>query len=109
MIREQPELVGFGDLMVGLIRTWLVTAVCVSAVAGCYSSTPDPGSETDVALRSLIQAHGLTGDPAEGHDLPSIEDPVAVLGRKLFFSKSLGGGPSRGVGPQALLQQEPRW
>jgi cytochrome c peroxidase len=39
----------------------------------------------------LIQANGLTGDPAEGHDFPSIDEPVAVLGRKLFFSKSLGG------------------
>jgi cytochrome c peroxidase len=39
----------------------------------------------------LIQANRLTGDPAAGLELPSIDDPVAVLGRKLFFSKSLGG------------------
>jgi len=56
---------------------------------GCAEST-EP-SETDMALRAVIEARGLTGDPAAGRELPSIDDPVAVLGRKLFFSKSLGG------------------
>jgi len=34
----------------------------------------------------------LTGDPAAGRDLPSIDDPIPQLGKQLFFSKSLGGG-----------------
>ena len=59
------------------------------ALAGCYST--GPGNETDAALRAEIQALGLTGDPARDLDPPSIEDPVAVLGRRLFFSRSLGG------------------
>jgi cytochrome c peroxidase len=44
-----------------------------------------------LALRALIEARGLTGDPAAGQTFPGIDDPRAVLGRKLFFSKSLGG------------------
>jgi cytochrome c peroxidase len=59
------------------------------ALAGCYAT--GPGNETDAALRAQIQALGLTGDPARDLDAPSIEDPVAVLGKRLFFSMSLGG------------------
>lgn len=39
----------------------------------------------------MIRAHGLTGNPAAGLEFPSIDDPLSRLGRKLFFSKSLGG------------------
>jgi len=68
------------------MRSWLFVGLCLCGIAGCN----DPASD-DLALRRLIQANGLTGDAAEGLELPSIDDPVAVLGRKLFFSKSLGG------------------
>ena len=45
----------------------------------------------DEELRTLIAERGLTGDPSVGRNLPSIDDPLAQLGMKLFFSKSLGG------------------
>lgn len=45
----------------------------------------------DVELRALIAANGLTGDASVGRNLPSISEPLAQLGRKLFFSKALGG------------------
>ena len=48
-------------------------------------------NDTDGRLLSLIKAAGLTGDPATGRTLPSINDPKAQLGKKLFFSKGLGG------------------
>jgi cytochrome c peroxidase len=48
-------------------------------------------TEIDIQLQAIIQEQGLTGNPAVGRDLPSIEDPVAQLGKKLFFSKSLSG------------------
>jgi len=45
----------------------------------------------DQELRELIAANNLTGNPAAGRNLPSITDPLAQLGMKLFFSKALGG------------------
>lgn len=72
------------------IRNCLLLGLCAFTLAAC-SDDPSPGTPTDVALRGLIGAHQLSGDPAAGHDLPSIDEPLAVLGRKLFFSKSLGG------------------
>jgi len=69
-------------------RNWLVLGLCVGLVAACNS---DQEGGTDAALRSLIRTHGLTGDPAAGLDLPSVDEPLAQLGLKLFFSKSLGG------------------
>ena len=45
----------------------------------------------DQQLRKIIAQHGLTGEPRNAHDLPSIIEPVAQLGKKLFFSKALGG------------------
>lgn len=44
------------------------------------------------ALRTIIARDHLTGDPAAGHNLPVITDPLAQLGMKLFFTKALGGG-----------------
>ena len=52
---------------------------------------PPPTSTIDDELRDVIAAKGLTGDPTQGRNLPSINDPLAQLGKKLFFSKSLSG------------------
>lgn len=52
---------------------------------------PPPTATTDQNLRDLIAIEGLTGDPTQGRMLPSISDPLPQLGKKLFFSKSLGG------------------
>ena len=45
----------------------------------------------DQHLRKIIALQRLTGDPNKGHNLPSIKEPLAQLGKKLFFSKALGG------------------
>lgn len=50
-----------------------------------------PSAGLDADLAALIQGHGLTGDPSAGRDLLGIDDPLAQLGMKLFFSKALGG------------------
>lgn len=50
-----------------------------------------PPPPLDTQVRAVIAAHGLTGDPTAGRDLPSIDDPLAQLGKLLFFSKSLSG------------------
>ncbi len=75
-------------------------AVAMALVfAGCSS---DNDTEEDVIVppvvvseatkaREAIAGLGLTGDPSAGRDLPSIDDPKAQLGMKLFFTKALGG------------------
>ena len=45
----------------------------------------------DTQLRELIDDQGLTGDASFNRTLPQITDPLAQLGKQLFFSKSLGG------------------
>ncbi len=45
----------------------------------------------DAGLRAIIADQGLSGDPSQGRDLPSINDPLAQLGKQLFFTKALGG------------------
>ena len=45
----------------------------------------------DQEITGFIETLGLTGDPTRGRNLPSINDPLAQLGKLLFFSKSLGG------------------
>ncbi len=50
--------------------------------------------ETDnsaLRVRSVATVLGLTGDPTTRRNLPSITDPKAQLGMKLFFTKALGG------------------
>ncbi len=72
------------------MRRSLAFLMYACALAACDGSGPGQDA-TDVALRALIETRGLTGDPAAGRTFPGIDDPRAVLGRKLFFSKSLGG------------------
>ncbi len=55
---------------------------------GCGNSN---SSEVDRSLRTLINDHNLTGDPSTGRVIPSVDDPKVELGKKLFFTKSLGG------------------
>ncbi|MDX1455918.1 MAG: cytochrome c peroxidase, partial [Gammaproteobacteria bacterium] len=62
--------------------------VVLGSLAACGGGS---GSDTDTTLSEIIAEKGLTGDPAAGRDLPAPTDPVAVLGKKLFFAKSLGG------------------
>ena len=51
-----------------------------------------PEQELDERLRELARERGLDGNPARNQSLPDIRtDPVAQLGRALFFSKSLSG------------------
>jgi cytochrome c peroxidase len=53
--------------------------------------TLTPNALIDDDLRALIAVNGLTGDPSTGRDLPEITSPLAQLGKKLFFTKALGG------------------
>lgn len=45
----------------------------------------------DTTLQDLIKTHNLSGNPAKGVDIPSLQSPKAQLGMKLFYTKALGG------------------
>ena len=59
-------------------------------LVGCGNNT-DPKTVDQAALLALISDAGMTGDPTTGRTLPAITDPKAQLGKKLFFTKGLGG------------------
>jgi cytochrome c peroxidase len=73
-------------------------SLCVS---GCLLAvaTPTPatigedlqGAALDAALHEQIAAQRLSDDPTAGRTIPSIESPIAQLGKQLFFSQSLSG------------------
>ena len=64
-----------------------------SRYGSAVAQTRDPAttSAVDTALRTLIEQHGLRGDPSSGRNLPPINSPLALLGRNLFFTKALSG------------------
>lgn len=78
-----------------LIFVVLGLAACGGGGGGGGSTAAPPVTvippTLDDELRAVIAAKGLGGDPAEGRDLPSIDEPLAQLGKLLFFSKSLSG------------------
>lgn len=63
----------------------LLIALVVSVATG--SSTIYAAYSVDAELRSLIQQHGLTGEPNTGRTVPSMSGPKAQLGIRLFFNK----------------------
>ncbi len=78
----------------------LVGAACAAAaLTACLAGgggTPTGEAELDVQLAALILEHGLTGRPEllatnEGENLPRLDDPLVELGKRLFFTRSLGG------------------
>jgi cytochrome c peroxidase len=79
----------------GRLLTLSMVSACL-LVASCSSDDsndpviPDVGFD-DVELRLLIGIAGITGDPTTGRTLPDIADAKAQLGKRLFFTKGLGG------------------
>jgi cytochrome c peroxidase len=67
------------------------TSTAQAVITAAESPTVEPTAD-DLTLQQLIDEQDLTGDPSVGRLLPAITDPLAQLGKHLFFSKSLGGG-----------------
>ncbi len=55
------------------------------------ATQPSEDSPLDPQLRAIIAELGLTGDPSAGREIPSIDEPIAQLGKRLFFTQALGG------------------
>jgi cytochrome c peroxidase len=51
----------------------------------------DEEDTSPLRVRSVATVLGLTGDPTTNRILPNINDAKAQLGKKLFFTKGLGG------------------
>jgi cytochrome c peroxidase len=65
--------------------------IAVIAVLAAWQAVALGERRLESELRGIIAQAKLTGDPSLGRDLPSINDPLAQLGKKLFFTKALGG------------------
>ncbi len=75
------------------ISSHLLTVSMASAsllLAACSNDNP-AANINDAELLSMVSAAGLTGNPTAGRTFPSITDEKAQLGKKLFFTKGLGG------------------
>lgn len=78
-------------------KCMIFISMALGGLVGCGggggggTSPPPPPVTLDDEVRDIITAQGLSGDPAAGRVLPSINDPLAQLGKLLFFSKSLSG------------------
>ena len=72
-----------------LLPACLLLLLAALTLAAC--AAPRTASPLDDALRQVIITRGLTGDPNLGRDLPAVDDPLAQLGKQLFFTKALSG------------------
>lgn len=86
------------DIVYRVLRNTTFLCMALGGLAGCGGGggsspppPPPPPPTLDEKVRNMINAKGLSGDPAAGRNLPSINEPVAQLGKLLFFSKSLSG------------------
>ena len=71
----------------------LLTVSMASAsllITACSNDNP-AANINDAELLSMVSAAGLTGNPTASRTLPAITDAKAQLGKKLFFTKGLGG------------------
>jgi cytochrome c peroxidase len=74
-----------------LLSALPLLAACPGSSSSSVTSGGTKQSALDRQLRALIAERGLTGNPLAGRDLPSIDEPLAQLGKRLFFTQSLGG------------------
>lgn len=81
----QPE----NSPLVSIANRIVTPLLAAMLLAACSSEPKD--QTTPIYIRSLASVFSLTGDPTTGRTLPSISDPKAQLGMKLFFSKALSG------------------
>lgn len=84
LYKSKKRITGCGRLL-----TLSIASSCLLAVSCSNDNSAD--SFNDAELLSLVTAAGLTGDPTTGRTLPDISDAKVQLGKKLFFTKGLGG------------------
>jgi cytochrome c peroxidase len=85
-------------LLAAILVPLIVLSGCSDTGDSGLADPPDqpllpaaPNTPLDDQLRALIVVNELSGDPTTGRTIPQIDDPLAQLGKQLFFTKSLGG------------------
>jgi len=73
------------------LLTLSIASSCILLTACGDDGITTQAANADVKLQSIITAAALTGDPSTGRILPSVTDAKVQLGKKLFFTKGLGG------------------
>jgi cytochrome c peroxidase len=89
-----PHLRALTTCVAITLNAILVSSCGDGVLVAPNQSGPATGTGTsliDTELRQRIQAAGVTGDVEAGRTLPAITDPVAQLGKDLFFTTGLGG------------------
>ncbi|MGB5642867.1 MAG: cytochrome c peroxidase [Gammaproteobacteria bacterium] len=71
-------------------KSYPVLAILLASLVLVACDVVDEEDISPLRVRSVGVALGLTGDPTTLRLLPSIADPKAQLGMKLFYSKALG-------------------
>jgi cytochrome c peroxidase len=84
---KRLRLPGFLLVIIGMFLMY----GCGNVEMPAPEDKPVTQQNLDVQLDAIIAEQGLTGDSSVGRDLPDIEDPLAQLGKKLFFTKALSG------------------
>ena len=78
-------------LVVSQIQAIRAMVATLQAPIEQEATQPSEDSPLDPQLRAIIAELGLTGDPSAGREIPSIDEPIAHLGKRLFFTQALGG------------------
>lgn len=77
-----PSTQNLTEISVKLLLVLLTSASAYGAAAK---------QQLDEELQIIINKNNLTGTPTSDQTIPSIDSPMAQLGMKLFYSKTLGG------------------
>ncbi len=79
------------------LKKALIVSTLTTVLAGCNSGSKSTEAPPPVApeqpdpLQVMIEEKGITANPTANRVIPSIEDPLPQLGKKLFFTKALSG------------------
>jgi len=74
-----------------MIKLRHVPALCGSLMVALLAGGIAVASSLDDELRNIVNELKLNATPAQAYSMPSADDPVARLGKKLFFTKNLSG------------------
>ena len=72
-------------------KTLFTFAFTAALIVSCNENSSPIEASVDEQLAGLILDNNLDGDALNGAVPPAIGSPMADLGKRLFFSKSLGG------------------